>query len=202
MRNQDVQNGIAAPANERAFSAWRRVTAVAALALAGCIYDVPITGGATRHIDVRLIGDWSSEDGNEKLEVRELTGTTYLLLLNGDPFRAFHSDVAGVPFVTVQDLDGRERKYAYLKYALSADGNKLTGWAVSSDTVPKSVRTSAEVRRLLRKNLANPGLYVADSLEFVRRSSAAPRVPRPKRRHDAPPGRGPAHARADFTPFA
>ena len=93
---------------------------------------------ATRNIDTRLIGDWSSDDGQEKLAVRELTGTTYLLLLNGDPFRAYHSDFAGVAFVTVQDLDGRDRKYAYLKYALSPDGQRLTAWAVNTDTIPKT----------------------------------------------------------------
>jgi hypothetical protein len=152
--------------------AWRWFAMLGACVLAGCIYDVPVTASATRNIDARLIGDWTSEDGKENLKVRELTGTTYLLLLNGDPFRAYHSDFAGVSFVTVQDLNGPERKYAYLKYALSADGRKLTAWSVNSDTIPGSVRTSGEARRLLRQNLANPKLYVEEPLELVKRKTS------------------------------
>ena len=157
----------------RARSAYARallgIAAIAVALSAGCIHDVPITGAATRNIDARLIGDWSSEDGKEKLAVRELTGTTYLLLLNGDPFRAYHSDLAGVAFVTVQDLNGRERKYAYIRYALSQDGQRLTAWAVNTDTVPKDVRSSSQVRFLLRQNLKNPKLYVDEPLELVKR---------------------------------
>jgi hypothetical protein len=147
----------------------RRIAALAAFLLAGCIYDVPITASATRNVDARLVGDWASEDGKEILKIRELNGTTYLLLLNGDPFRAYHSDFAGVPLVTVQDLDGPAQKFAYLTYTLSADGNYLTARAVSSETIPKTVRTSGEVRKLLRQNLANPKLYSHDPLAFVKR---------------------------------
>jgi hypothetical protein len=150
-------------------SIGRAIAALAACVLAGCIYDVPITAGGTRSIDARLIGDWASEDGKENLRIRELTGTTYLLLLNGDPFRAYHSDYSDVAFVTVQDLNGADRKYAYLKYALSGNGTKLTAWAVSSEVIPKSVRTSGQARRLLRQRIADPRLYVDEALELVKR---------------------------------
>ena len=143
--------------------------ALASFALGGCIYDVPVTASATRNIDARLVGDWASEDGKENLKVRELSGTTYLLLFNGDPFRAYHSDVAGVSFVTVQDLDRREQKYAYVKYMLSPDGRSLTAWSVSLDVVPKTMRTSGEVRRLLRQNAANPKLFNAEPLVLRKR---------------------------------
>jgi hypothetical protein len=150
--------------------AWlRRIAALASFLLAGCIYDVPITVSATRNVDARLVGDWASEDGKENLKIRVLNGTTYLLLLNGDPFRAYHSDFAGVSLVTVQDLDGPAQKFAYLKYTLSADGKRLTAFAVNSETIPKTVRTSGEVRKLLRQNLANPKLYSHDPLAFSRR---------------------------------
>ena len=145
---------------------WLAVAAVCALA--GCVYDVPITASGTRNIDAKLLGDWRSKDGKEQLKIRELNGTTYLLLLNGDPFRAYHSDFAGVPFVSVQDLDKPEQKFTYLKYALSPDAKTLTAYAVNSDTLPKTVRTSAAVRKLLRQNLANPKLYVDDPLELVK----------------------------------
>src|SRR5256885_4377109 len=81
----------------------RWLAAAAVCVLAGCIYDVPITASGTRNIDAKLLGDWRSKDGKEQLKIRELNGTTYLLLLNGDPFRAYHSDFAGVAFLSVQD---------------------------------------------------------------------------------------------------
>jgi hypothetical protein len=147
----------------------RRVAALAACLLTGCIYDVPITASATRNVDARLVGDWASEDGKETLKIRELNGTTYLLLLNGDPFRAYHSDFAGVAFVTVQDLDSSAQKFAFIKYALSADGQRLTAYAVNSETIPKTIRTSGDVRKLLRQNLGNPKLYTDEPLAFVKR---------------------------------
>ena len=145
---------------------WLAVAAVCALA--GCVYDVPITASGTRNIDAKLLGDWRSKDGKEQLKIRELNGTTYLLLLNGDPFRAYHSDFAGVPFVSVQDLDKPDQKFTYLKYTLSPDGTSLTAYAVNADTLPKNVRTSAAVRKLLRQNLGNPKLYVDETLELVK----------------------------------
>ena len=78
--------------------------------LAGCIYDVPITGSGTRSIE----------------------------------------------------------KFAYLKYALSPDGTTLTAYAVNADTIPKTVRTSAAARKLLRQNLAKPKLNGDEPLELVK----------------------------------
>ncbi|MEO5764663.1 MAG: hypothetical protein ABIR52_05080 [Casimicrobiaceae bacterium] len=139
------------------------------VALAGCIYDAPLTANATHRVDARLVGDWSSDDGKELLKVRTLDNTTYLLVLNGDPFRAWHSDFADTPFVTVQDLDAPSRKYAYLKYALSDDGTRLTAFAVNTDLIPATLKSSSEARRLVRANLDNPKLFVDEPLAFVRR---------------------------------
>ena len=141
----------------------------AAATLAGCIYDAPLTANATRRVDARLVGDWASDDGKELLKVRQLDTTTYLLILNGDPFRAHHSDFAEVSFVTVQDLDAPTRKYAYIKYALSDDGQRLTGYAVSSDVVPATLKSSSDARRLVRANLENPKLFVDEPLQLVRK---------------------------------
>ena len=151
--------------------ACARVIAAVGLSatLSGCIYDAPLTLNPTRRVDARLIGDWVSADDKETLKIRALDATTYLLILNGDPFRAFHSDFADVAFVTVQDLDDPARKYAYLKYALSDDGRKLTAYAVSSETIPSSLKSSSEARRLVRANLENPKLFVDEPLELVRR---------------------------------
>ena len=137
--------------------------------LAGCIYDAPLTASATRRVDARLVGDWTSDDGKENLKVRALDPTTYLLILNGDPFRAWHSDFAEVPFVTVQDLDDPARKYAYIKYALSDDGQRITAYAVNSEIVPGTLKSSSEARRRVRTSLDNPKLFVDEPLELVRR---------------------------------
>ena len=137
--------------------------------LAGCIYDAPLTANATRRVDARIVGDWASDDGKESLKVRALDSTTYLLILNGDPFRAWHSDFAELPLVTVQDLDDPARKYAYLKYMLSDDGQRLTAYAVNSETIPSTLKSSSEARRLMRASLENPKLFVDEPLELVRR---------------------------------
>jgi hypothetical protein len=138
-------------------------------ALAGCIYDAPLTANGTRRVDARLVGDWTSSDGKENLKVRALDPTTYLLILNGDPFRGWHSDIAELPFVTVQDLDDPARKYAYLKYALSDDGQRLTAYAVSSEIVPSTLKSSSEARRHVRARLEDPKFLVDEPLELTRR---------------------------------
>ena len=137
--------------------------------LSGCIYDAPLTAKGTRHVDARLVGDWTSDDGKENLKVRALDPTTYLLILDGDPFRAWHSDVAELPFVTVQDLDDPARKYAYLTYALSDDGQHLTAHAVSSEIIPSTLKSSSEARRRVRASLEDPKLFVDEPLELSRR---------------------------------
>ena len=163
--------GLAEIAGGGALSRWAQglVAIAMTVMLAGCIYDAPLTANGTRRVDARLVGDWTSDDGKERLKVRALDSTTYLLILNGDPFRGWHSDFADVSFVTVQDLDGPARKYAYLKYALSDDGQRLTAYAVNSDTIPATLRSSSEARRLLRSSLDNPKLFVDEPLELVRR---------------------------------
>ena len=102
------------------------------------------------------------------MKVVKSDDSNYIVDFDNHLYRVWHSDVAGTPFVSVQDLDKPEQKFTYLKYALSPDGKTLTAYAVNSDTLPKTVRTSAAVRKLLRQNLANPKLYVDNPLELVK----------------------------------
>lgn len=71
------------------------VTLVCCLNFSGCEgdYAIPITSGPTRKIDQRLVGNWASKDGTDKLRVRRLDDSIYIVSYNGDLFRAFHSDV-------------------------------------------------------------------------------------------------------------
>ena len=133
--------------------------AVCCFVISGCDYDVPITDGPTRKLDERLLGNWISKDGKEKMKVRRLDDSTYIGSYDGDLFRAFHSDVAGTSFISAQDIDSAERKYVYLTYTVSADGNRLGMRDVNTAVVPKETKDSASVQRLLQDNLRNPKLF-------------------------------------------
>ena len=67
---------------------------VCSLACTACQYGVPITSDTTRKVQERLLGDWTSSDGKEKLKLRSLDDSVYIVYYDGDLFRAYHSDVA------------------------------------------------------------------------------------------------------------
>ncbi len=150
-------------------SAWLRVVGLAiglsTLAFTACQYDVPITSAPTRKVQERLLGDWTSADGKEKLKLRSLDDNVYIVYYDGDLFRAYHSDVAETPFATVQDLNSSDRKYAYVIWKLSDDGKNLRLRNVNDKVVPKETRDSATVVALLTKNAGNPELF-GEEIEF------------------------------------
>jgi len=150
-------------------SAWLRGLGVAAcictLAYSACQYDVPITSGPTRNVEERLLGDWTSADGKEKLKLRSLDDSTYAVYYDGDLFRAYHSDVGDIPFATVQDLNSNDRKYAYVIWKLSDDGKSLRLRNINDKVVPKETKDSARVVALLAKNAGNPELF-GEEIEF------------------------------------
>ena len=149
--------------------AWLRIVPIAiglcALAFTACQYDVPITSAPTRKVQEQLLGDWTSADGKEKLKLRSLDDSIYIVYYDGDLFRAYHSDVAETPFVTVQDLNSSDRKYAYVIWKLSGDGKNLKLLNVDEKVVPKETRDSATVVSLLTKNAGNPELF-GEEIEF------------------------------------
>ena len=109
-------------------------------------------------------------DGKEKLKLRSLDDSTYVVYYDGDLFRAYHSDVAETPFATVQDLNSSDRKYAYVIWKLSDDGKNLRLRSVNDKVVPKETRDSATVVALLTKNASNPELF-GEEIEFRKRNS-------------------------------
>ena len=135
------------------------------LCFAGCQYDVPITASPTRKVDQRLLGDWVSLDGKEQMKVRRLDDNIYIVYFDGDLFRAYHSDVAETPFVSVQDINSSDRKYAYVVWKLSDDGKRLSLRSVQSKLVPKEQKDSATVAELLKENAKNPELF-GEEIEF------------------------------------
>lgn len=145
------------------------IAALCCLSFSACEgdYEVPITSGPTRKVDQRLLGDWMSKDGSDKMKVRKLDDSVYIVSYNGDLYRAFHSDVGKTPFISVQDIDSAYRKYAYLGYKLSDDGKRLDLLVVSDKVVPKTTKDSASVRKLLKKTLQHSELF-DDKAQFAK----------------------------------
>jgi hypothetical protein len=115
----------------------------------------------------RLLGDWTSADGKEQMKVRRLDDSIYIVYYDGDLFRAYHSDIEGTPFATVQDLNSNERKFAYVIWKLSDDGKTLSLRNVSDKVIPKETKDSATIVALLKKNARNPDLF-GEEIEFSR----------------------------------
>ena len=113
----------------------------------------------------QLLGNWRSSDGKEELKLRSLDDSIYIVYYDGDLFRAYHSDVAETPFVSVQDLNSSDRKYAYVVWKLSDDGKNLSLRSFNDKVVPKEAKDSAAVVALLTKNASNPELF-GEEIEF------------------------------------
>jgi hypothetical protein len=116
-------------------------------------------------VQEQLLGNWVSLDGKENMRVRRLDDTTYVVYYDGDLFRAYHSEVAETPFVSVQDLNSNDRKYAYVVWKLSDDGKRLTLRSVKEKVVPKETKDSTAAAALLIKNAHNPDLF-GEEIEF------------------------------------
>ena len=134
------------------------------LAFNACQYEVPITSSPTSKVQEQLLGNWVSLDGKENMTVRRLDDSTYVVYYDGDLFRVYHSDVAEMPLASVQDLNSKDRKYAYVVWKLSSDGKHLTLRSVNK-VIPKETKDSAAVTALLTKNARNPELF-GEEIEF------------------------------------
>ncbi len=141
------------------------VVCLCAFAFAACEFEVPITPSPTRKVEERLLGDWVSLDGKEQMKVRRLDDNIYIVYYDGDLFRAYHSDVADMPFVSVQDINSSDRKYAYVIWKLSDDGKRLILHSVKSTVISKEQKDSARVAELLKENTKNPELF-GEEIEF------------------------------------
>jgi hypothetical protein len=135
------------------------------LAFSACQYEAPITSSPTRKVQEQLLGNWVSLDGKENMRVRRLDDSTYVVYYDGDLFRVYHSDVAETPFVSVQDLNSTDRKYAYVVWKLADAGKRLTLRNVKEKVIPKETRDSGTVAALLTKNAHNPELF-GEEIEF------------------------------------
>ena len=142
--------------------------AATALLLAGCNYDVPLTAKPTRNVDARLLGVWlGGDDGKDTMTVRQFDEATYVVAMDHDLYRAYHSDFAGTAFLSVQELN-HDRLYVYLTATLSPDGHQLTVRTVSTKVVPEKTKGRTALQKLIQANLANPALF-GDPVIFTRK---------------------------------
>lgn len=150
-------------------SAFCWLLGVIGLVLAGCNYEVALTAKPTRKIDERLLGVWlGGDDGKDPMTVRRLDDSTYVIAMDDDIYRAFHTDFGGTAFISAQDLNADNRLYLYLTAALSPDDNQLTLRTVSPKVVPEETRGRAALQKLIKANLANPRLF-GEPLVFNRK---------------------------------
>jgi hypothetical protein len=134
------------------------IVVVCSLVLLSCHYDTPLTAEPTRAADARLAGTWkiTAPDEDEQMDIRLYDERHYVVSYNGDLYRAFHSDVAGLPLLSVQNLNDRERKYVFLEWKLSEDGKRLTIRAVRTEVVPETAR---DLAKAIAENRDHPKLF-------------------------------------------
>jgi hypothetical protein len=136
-----------------------------ALALTACEYDVPITATPTRQLDARLLGNWTivTPQKSEQMKIRRFDDWNYIVSIDGGLLRAHHSDLGGMPLVSVQSIEDAKRKYSYVAWVLSDDGNRLTIKTIRESLVPKETKDTATVVRLIESNRENPQLFEESS---------------------------------------
>jgi hypothetical protein len=76
-----------------------------------------------------------------------------------------NSDVADGPFVSVQDINSDDRKYAYVVWKLSDDSKQLRLRSVNRDVIPKEKKNSSAISKFLKDNAKNPDLF-GEEIEF------------------------------------
>ena len=153
---------------------WRQVVfgvvvCLCITAFSACEYEAPITPSPTRKVEERLLGNWVSLDGKENMKVRRLDDSVYIVYYDGDLFRAYHSDIEKTSFVSVQDLNSSDRKYAYVVWKLSDDGKRLSLRSVRSNAALKERNDSAAIAKFLEENATNRDLF-GEEIEFNKES--------------------------------
>lgn len=84
--------------------------------------------------------------------------------LHGITYRAFHTEVAGMPLISVEVANERERKWVVLDWKL--EGERLTIRAVNPEVVPPGDRESL-VKAILA-NRDNPKLFREEPAVYER----------------------------------
>jgi hypothetical protein len=155
------------------------------LLLAGCPYESrePLSAPAGAKIDGKLMGRWKYEDKERKevgfLTISRFNDTEVLIVIEDDGkkgpdmMRGFVTDVDGVTFLNLQDMQGayEDRKWIFVSYTT---GDCSLTFRVVNDTLAPSGGdrrlTSEQMFELMKKNLGNKNIYdEATSLTCVGR---------------------------------
>lgn len=133
--------------------------AVIAPALLSCEYTFPLSE-PTQHVDKRVIGDYTaSTPEREWLKIRRLDDNHYVVVYDGTVFRAHHSEVGGMPLVSLENIDDAKGQWTYLTWQLSESGKILTVRNVDKKLVPYETANAAAAQKLLAANRDNPALF-------------------------------------------
>ncbi|HEX9162232.1 MAG TPA: hypothetical protein VF980_11045 [Thermoanaerobaculia bacterium] len=132
---------------------------VGILALVSCEYTFPLAE-PTQHVDKRLLGDYTaSTPKREWLKIRRLDDKHYVVVYDGTIFRAHHSDVNGMPLVSLENIDDANGKWTYLSWQLSELDKVLTIRNLDKKLVPYETTDAAATAKLLIANRDNPTLF-------------------------------------------
>jgi hypothetical protein len=132
------------------------------LLISGCDYAFPLTSTPSREINPQLVGDWipikKAGEDEPSLHVRQWDDTHYAIAIDDELYRVHHSDMVKLPFVSAQDLNSSDRRYALFTWALSTDGNQLTLRRVRTEVIPEKTTTPQSLRQLVTENANHPRL--------------------------------------------
>jgi hypothetical protein len=135
---------------------------IGCLFLSGCDYEFPLTPNATGKVDPRLLGEWIplNNDAQDEppMHVRQWDDTHYAVTIDGEIYRVHHSEFAAQPFISAQDLNSVDRKYAFFVWSLSTDGTQLTLRRVRTEVIPEKTSPAAALHDLVKENASNPAL--------------------------------------------
>jgi hypothetical protein len=142
------------------------ISALCTLMLGACDYDVPITAEPTRHVDSRLSGRWKPvalDHEKDTLIIRDIDDDHYVIAYDGEAYLAYHSDVAGLPLVSVRSAG----RYLYFAWWLSDDGKRLTLRQVSTEVIAPREAEKGAVTKLIEMN-RNDARLLKDPCEYIR----------------------------------
>jgi hypothetical protein len=153
----------------------RVFTALLFLLLGACIYEAPLTETPTRKIDERLIGDWVSvEEKPSVVQIRKFDDSNFVLIDGETIYRAFHSDIEGINFLSLQNLETKgssARKFAFVDYRFETP-DRIRARAVNRDVVPDTLRTTSELQKKVRDHLKDPHLFNKDEIVYTRKTKS------------------------------
>jgi hypothetical protein len=142
--------------------------------LSGCDFDAPATAGPTRVVEEKLLGDWTSFDKDEQKEmvmhVRKLDDFNYVVSVEADIYRAFHSDLGKLALLSVQDLNSVSRKYVIYSWKTSNDGTQLVLRRVASDLISTKASGTNELQEEIMSHAQDPKI-LGNELTFTRKKA-------------------------------